>query len=121
MAEIKKIKLLVRRNLKMTDNKLAAQCVHAAIGLYKKDPQDHWKCVVLDASDKKFDEAKEKHPEAYVVTDAGYTEVPAGSETVLAWWERDEERSTPPEDAETAAHRVWCKNPPNCPGNCYEI
>jgi len=57
--------------------------------LYKKNPQDHWSCVVLDASDKKFEEAKEAHPEGYVVTDAGYTEIPAGSETVLAFYEDD--------------------------------
>ena len=87
---MKKIKMLPRRNLKMTDNKLAAQCVHAALGLHKKDPQEHWRVVVLDASDKKFEEAKAAHPEAYVVTDAGYTEVPAGPETVMAWWEEDE-------------------------------
>lgn len=86
---MKKIKLLVRRNLKMTDNKLAAQCVHAALGLYKKDPQDHWKCVVLDASDKKFEDAQATHSGAYVVTDAGYTEVPAGTQTVMAWWEEE--------------------------------
>jgi peptidyl-tRNA hydrolase len=74
----------------MTENKTGAQCAHAAIGLYKKDPQEHWKCVVLDASDKKFREAYAKHPEAYVVHDAGLTEVPAGTETVMAWWEEDE-------------------------------
>lgn len=89
---MKKLMMLVRKNLKMSENKTGAQCSHAAIGLYKKDPQDHWKCVVLDASDKKFAEAKEKHPEAYVVRDAGYTEVEAGSETVMAWWEDDEDK-----------------------------
>ena len=84
-----RIKFIVRKNLKMSDNKRAAQCVHAALGLYKKDPQDHWSCVVLDASDKKFDEAVAAHPDGYMVTDAGYTEVPAGSQTVLAFWEDD--------------------------------
>jgi peptidyl-tRNA hydrolase len=84
-----RIKILVRRNLKMSDKKMSAQCVHAALGLYKANPQDHWSCVVLDASDNKFDEAKAAHPEAYVVTDAGYTEVPAGSETAIAWYEDD--------------------------------
>lgn len=86
---MKTLKLLVRRNLKMTDNKLGAQCVHAALGLYKRNPQDHWKCIVLDASDKKFDEAKHAHPDGYVVRDAGFTEVPAGTETVMAWWEEE--------------------------------
>lgn len=87
---MKRIKLLVRRNLKMSERKVAAQCVHAAIGLYKKDPQDHWSCVVLEASDAKFEQAKEAHPEGYVVTDAGFTEVPAGSQTVMAWYEEED-------------------------------
>lgn len=87
---MKKLMMMVRRNLKMSEQKTGAQCAHAAIGLYKKDPQDHWKCIVLEASDKKFDENKERHPEAYVVTDAGFTEVPAGTQTVMAWWEEDE-------------------------------
>ena len=85
-----RIKILVRRNLKMSDKKMSAQCVHAALGLSRKFPkQDHWACVVLDASDKKFDEAKVAHPEAYVVTDAGLTEVPPVSETAIAWFEND--------------------------------
>lgn len=75
----------------MSTNKTAAQCVHAALGLYKQDPQDHWKCIVLELSDAKFEEAKAANSEAYIVHDAGYTEVPAGSETVMALWEEDEE------------------------------
>jgi peptidyl-tRNA hydrolase len=88
---LKTIKLLVRKNLRMSERKVAAQCVHAAIGLYKRDPQDHWTCIVLEASDNKFEEAKQAHPEAYVVRDAGYTEIPAGSETVMAWYEEEKE------------------------------
>lgn len=87
---MKRLKMLVRRNLHMSENKTGAQCSHAALGLYKKDPQEHWSCVVLDASDKKFEEAKGAHPEAYVVHDAGLTEVPSGSETVIAWWEEEQ-------------------------------
>lgn len=87
---MKRIKLLVRKNLRMSERKVAAQCVHAAIGLYKKDPQEHWSCVVLEASDNKFEQAKVAHPEGYVVHDAGYTEVPAGSETVIAWYEEED-------------------------------
>jgi peptidyl-tRNA hydrolase len=95
----KRIKILVRRNLKMTCGKSRAQCVHAAIGLYKLCPMEHWSCVTLDVSDAKFEEAKarlsERLPESdlsapfYVVKDAGYTEVPAGSETALAFYEDD--------------------------------
>jgi len=63
--------------------------VHAGLGLYKRNPQDHFSCVVLDASDKKFEEAKEAHPDCYVVTDAGFTEVAPGTETCLAFYEED--------------------------------
>jgi peptidyl-tRNA hydrolase len=84
-----RIKILGRKNLKMTSGKLAAQSVHAALNLYKQNPQDHWSCVVLEVSDKKFEEAKEAHPEAYVVHDAGYTEVQAGTQTCLAFYEND--------------------------------
>lgn len=86
---MKRIKLLIHKNLRMSERKVAAQCVHAAIGLYKKDPQDHWSSVVLEASTKKFYEAIAAHPEAYVVTDAGLTEIPAGSQTVVAWYEEE--------------------------------
>ena len=89
---MKKIKLLIHKNLKMSERKVAAQCVHAALGLYKKDPQEHWSVVALEASTTKFYEAVAAHPEGYVVTDAGYTEVPAGSNTVVAWYEEDEGR-----------------------------
>jgi len=87
---MKKIKMLVHKNLNMSERKVAAQCVHAAIGLYRKDPQEHWSVVVLETSTKKFEEAKLAHPEGYAVTDAGYTEVPAGSQTVMAWYEEED-------------------------------
>ena len=87
-----RIKILVRKNLKMTELKTAAQCVHAALNLYKLYPQDHWSCVVLGVSDKKFEEAKAAAAVCgpyYVVTDAGYTEVPPGTQTCLAFYEED--------------------------------
>jgi peptidyl-tRNA hydrolase len=93
-----RIKILVRKNLKMSDYKTAAQCVHAALNLYKLDPQDHWSCVVLGVSDKKFEEKRDALMAAatgwgatayYVVTDAGYTEVPPGTQTCLAFYEED--------------------------------
>lgn len=87
---VRRIKMLVHKNLKMSERKVAAQCVHAALGLYKKNPQDHWSCVILEASTTQFKQAIERHPEAYVVTDAGYTEIPAGSKTVIAWYEEDD-------------------------------
>ena len=91
-APVKRIKMLVHKNLRMSERKVAAQCVHAALGLYKKNPQDHWSCVILEASTTQFNQAIQRHPEAYVVTDAGYTEIPAGSKTVIAWYEEDDGR-----------------------------
>lgn len=89
---MKKIKFLVHKNLRMTERKTQAQMVHAAIGLYKRDPQEHWSVIVLEASTKKFYEAVAAHPEGYVVTDAGLTEVPPGSHTVIAWYEEEDGR-----------------------------
>lgn len=92
---MKKIKMLVHKNLRMSERKVAAQCVHAAVGLYKKDPQEHWSCVVLEASTTQFMKAVEAHVDGqsgYVVTDAGYTEVAAGSKTVVAWYEEEDGR-----------------------------
>jgi len=88
-----RIKILVRKNLKMTEFKTAAQCVHAALNLYKLFPRDHWSCVVLGVSDKKFEEKRDAlavtAEPGYVVTDAGYTEVPPGTQTCLAFYEED--------------------------------
>lgn len=105
---MKRLKLLVRKNLKMSSGKIAAQCVHAALGLNKKlnwddlpmgqfpdreylDPMKS--VVVLEVSDVKFGEAKTSLAASqnsfYVVTDAGYTEVAAHSETVIAFLEDD--------------------------------
>lgn len=84
--------MLVHKNLRMSERKVAAQCVHAALGLYRKDPQEHWSVVVLEASTTQFNKAIEAHPEGYFVTDAGYTEVKAGSRTVVAWYEEEDGR-----------------------------
>jgi peptidyl-tRNA hydrolase len=78
-----KLKLYYRRNLKMSDGKLAAQCVHAATGA--KFPGGDMPCCVLSASDARFEELKGRA--AYVVRDAGFTELPPGTETVLAIFE----------------------------------
>jgi len=95
---MKRAKFYVRKNLKMSPNKIAAQCIHAALGLYKQDPQEHWKCIVLELSDKRFEEAKIANPSAYIVRDAGYTEVKPGSETVMAFWEDEKEEFANEED-----------------------
>jgi PTH2 family peptidyl-tRNA hydrolase len=96
---MKRIKLLVRKNLKMSEGKIAAQCVHAALGLNSMLftpgmphlPLDGMESVVcLQVSDKKFNEEKDFiHEDVYIVQDAGYTEIPAGTETVIAFLEDD--------------------------------
>jgi peptidyl-tRNA hydrolase len=92
----------------MSEGKIAAQCVHAALGLNLKLTEDptqmlgeYLPCVlrgmesvvVLQVSDAKFTEAKlalgEKKAPFYVVTDAGYTEIAPNTETVLAYLEDD--------------------------------
>jgi peptidyl-tRNA hydrolase len=68
----------------MTPGKLAAQCVHAALGLCDVDCMAS--VVVLGVSDKKFHENM-KIAE-YVVFDAGYTEVEEGTATCLIFREK---------------------------------
>lgn len=90
----KRIKILYRKNLKMTEGKLAAQCVHVALAIkeyHGKQIDAMSSVVVLGISDNKFEEAKEKLKYTpYVVNrDAGYTEVPQGTETCLAYVEDD--------------------------------
>lgn len=88
---MKRIKFLVHKNLKMSERKTQAQIVHATVGLIKKYPnEEHWSVVVLEASTTKFHEAVAAHPEGYMVTDAGLTEVPAGSHTVVCWYEEED-------------------------------
>lgn len=96
-----RIKILVRKNLKMSDNKIAAQAVHAALGLPNPDPM--MSVVVLQVSDAKFQEAQQAHPHAYVVHDAGYTEVPPGTATCLAFYEPDPRKEDPMTQLEKAA------------------
>lgn len=76
-----KVTILVRKNLKMTAGKMAAQAVHAAIGLGGEAAE---RVVVLQVTDKKFKEAMANY-DCYVVRDAGLTEVPYGTETALAY------------------------------------
>jgi len=88
-----RIKILVRRNLKLTPGKQSAQCVHAALALYKMEPRAYHSCVVLEVSDKKFQEAISSHSLISVVEDAGYTEVSPGTRTALAFYEEDPRKS----------------------------
>jgi peptidyl-tRNA hydrolase len=53
-----RLKILARKNLKMTPGKLAAQSVHAVLGLsLKAQLEAAMPVVVLEVCDKKFQEA----------------------------------------------------------------
>jgi peptidyl-tRNA hydrolase len=77
------IKVYYRRNLKMSEGKLAAQVGHCVIqiALNSYGPRVPDKIVVLKASDVKFEELKSMAD--HVQVDLGYTEVDPNTETVL--------------------------------------
>jgi PTH2 family peptidyl-tRNA hydrolase len=95
-----KMVLVVRRDLKMGVGKIAAQCAHAALGMYRHlmatDPKQlqSWLahgqakivCKVETGQEMMLiaDKARDKSLPVYVVTDAGHTQVECGSQTVLA-------------------------------------
>jgi len=77
-----KIKAIYRKNLKMTEGKVAAQVAHAVknLGITPVDCD----IIVLKVSDKKFEELiLEK--DCYVQIDKGLTEVESGTKTAAAW------------------------------------
>lgn len=91
-----KIKVLYRKNLKMTEGKLAAQVAHAVKNLQMtllgaSTPLDS-DIIVLTASDKKFTEMvevlKSEGYEYFVQVDKGLTEIPTGTMTTVAWIEK---------------------------------
>ena len=83
------IKVLYRRNLKMSDGKLSAQVAHAVKNL-GKTPVD-CDIIVLKASDTKFEERIKKlvdtNRKYYIQVDKGLTEVEQGTATAVAWVE----------------------------------
>jgi peptidyl-tRNA hydrolase len=77
-----KIKAIYRKNLKMTEGKVAAQVAHAVknLGITPVDCD----IIVLKVSDKKFEELiLEK--DCYIQIDKGLTEVESGTKTAAAW------------------------------------
>lgn len=82
----KRIVILARKNLHMSPGKLAAQAVHAALMLPASEIDAYTPVIVLMVTDRKFEEAKSR-PGVIVVPDAGLTEVPPYTETVLAFVE----------------------------------
>lgn len=94
-----KMLLLIRQDLKMTKGKVAAQCSHAAIKLYKnlmiKNPRllRRWeasgqakitlKLNDLDQMDLLFAKALSLNLNCCIIHDAGRTQIASGSATVL--------------------------------------
>ena len=89
--------MIVRTDLKMGKGKIAAQCCHGAIGAYKKaDPKKikKWeseayakvvlKVKTLEELQDLKQQADKKGVSNYLVVDAGRTQIPASSTTVLA-------------------------------------
>ena len=91
--------LVTRKDLKLSKGKLAAQCSHAAVECALKAKRecpkklDAWrengarKIVVeasnLDALKRVFGEAQAAGIVSYMVRDAGHTEIPSGTITVV--------------------------------------
>ena len=94
-----KMVIVTRKDLKLSTGKLAAQVAHAAVAcaLDTKKNKSKWfkkwmteggkKAVVKVESDEAFIPLKKKadHLDIFsvIITDAGHTEIPAGTKTVL--------------------------------------
>lgn len=97
-----RIRIVYRRNLDMSEGKLSAQAVHAALGLAARLAFPAVlvtaSVVVVQASDTKYNEAKNhvaSHGiQYYSVTDAGRTEVPPGTETCFAYLDDGKDTAT---------------------------
>ena len=89
--------MIVRTDLKMRRGKIAAQCCHGSIGAYKKtdankirkwENEAYAKVVLKVQTKEELLELKRKADEKgisnYLVIDAGRTQIPTSSVTVLA-------------------------------------
>ena len=96
MHDVPTMALVVRRDLKLSTGKTAAQCAHAAVDVGRAARRsrllERWRAggarkVVLAVQD--LDGMNELHASvpsgcySSIVTDAGRTEVPAGTQTVV--------------------------------------
>ena len=91
--------ILLRKDLTLSKGKAVAQGAHASVGAFLKADRDTESCaqdwlqegmkkVVLKVKDEKelvkyFQEAKDLGLHAVLITDAGHTEIPAGTETAV--------------------------------------
>lgn len=89
--------MVVRMDLKMGKGKMAAQCCHACLGAYKRAAKTailHWtrlgqtkltlKCQTKEELVEIASQASNAKLPFYLVTDAGRTQIAAGSQTVCA-------------------------------------
>lgn len=103
MASFKQV-LVVREDLGMSRGKMIAQACHACLGAYRRtgtETRERWidagaKKVALKASEERFAEVLEKadieEVTAYLVKDAGRTELEPGTKTAIGVGPAEEER-----------------------------
>ena len=99
-----KIKCLYRKNLKLSEQKLAAQTGHVVGNLLRLNDEYGFgkidrdtSIIVLKASDKKFEEKRQELRDLkgkdmliyYLQVDLGLTEIPANTQTVIGWIENE--------------------------------
>ena len=86
-----RIKAIYKKNLKMSEGKVAAQIAHAVknLGITPMDSD----IIVLRVSNKKFDEmvtdAFNNSRFPYIQIDKGLTEIETGTATAAAWIESE--------------------------------
>ena len=76
-----RIKAIYKKNLKMSEGKVAHAVKNLGITPVDSD------IIVLKVSDKKFEELTSQN-DCYIQTDKGMTEVEVGTQTAAAWIEK---------------------------------